>query len=96
MIVWRREPNRGRQRQIRISSDPLEIDENCYTGPIWNVDSDGEVRFTLHMIVWRREPNRGRQRQIRISSDPLEIDENCYTDPISNVDSDGEVRLPYI
>ena len=34
--------------------------------PISNVDSDGEVRFTLHMILWRREPNRGRQRQIRI------------------------------
>ena len=47
MIVWRREPNRGRQRQIRISSDPLEIDGNCYTDPISNVDSDGEVRFTL-------------------------------------------------
>ena len=51
MIVWRREPNRGRQRQIRISSDPLEIDENCYTDPISNVDSDGEVRFTLHGSV---------------------------------------------
>ena len=45
MIVWRREPNRGRQRQIRISSNPLEIDENCYTDPILDVDSDGEVRF---------------------------------------------------
>ena len=69
------------------------MDENWFSEVVFYVDSDGEVRFILHMIVWRREPNRGRQRQIRISSDPLEIDENCYTapDPISDVDSDGEV-----
>ena len=47
MIVWRQEPNRGSQRQIQISSDPLEIDENRFSDPILEVDSDGEVRFPL-------------------------------------------------
>ena len=65
MIVWRREPIRCRQRQIRFWADPFDIDEIWCTDVVSGVDSNAEVRFTLHTIVWRQEPNRCRQRQIR-------------------------------
>ena len=40
------------------------------------LDSNSEVRFTLHMIVWRQEPNRCRQRQIRFWADPYDFNES--------------------
>ena len=75
MIVWRQEPNRCRQRQIRFWADPYDFDETRCTDVVSGVDSIAEVRFTLHMIVWRQEPNRCRQRQIRFWADPYDFDE---------------------
>ena len=60
IIVWRQEPNRCRQRQIRFWADPYDFNETRRHSAASGVDSNGEVRLTLHMIVWRQEPNRCR------------------------------------
>ena len=72
-MLWRREPKRSRQRQIRILADALQIQLTQYSDIVSGVDYHGEVRSTLPTILWRQEPNRGVQRQIPIFADPFEF-----------------------
>ena len=89
MILWRQEPNKDRQRQIRILADPFEFDQTRCSDKVSDVDYDDNVRSTLHMILWRQEQYKDRQRRIRILANPFEFDQTRCSDRVSDVDYDG-------
>ena len=89
MILWRQEPNRSHQRQIRILADPFEFHQTQCFDRVSDVDYDTDVRSTLHTIRWRQEPNRVRQRQILILMDPLEFHQIQCSDTVPDVDHDA-------
>ena len=77
-MLWRQEPNRGCQRQIRILADPFEFHETLRSGRVSDVDYDAEDRSTPYWTLWRQELNRCSERQIQIWADPFEFHQTQF------------------